>query len=262
MFVAGTRQAFHLLRLPFLLTLILVSRAGAQDAATGALRGMVLDAQGAAVTRADVVAIRVDTGIRYHSATDAEGRFVLDLLPPGEYSARAEAEGMLPQGSPRVLVEVGAAVELTFKLAVAGAKETVTVSDGPQLVETQPSAISAMIDERVIADLPLSSRRHTDLSLLAPGVTQDPRGISHQRYLHFCAELRDPESAAGKSEYREGDGRLVCSGYVVSVCAWTEPDRARDVNLPPPAEYSYPIYDPTGTNFTNSFYPVDSFGTW
>jgi hypothetical protein len=38
--------------------------------------------------------------------------------------------------------------------------------------------------------------------------------------------------------------------------------RARDVNLPAPTEYSYPIYDATGNTFTNSFYNVDSFSTW
>ena len=57
---------------------------GAQDAATGALRGVVLDAQGARVTGADIVAIRMETGIRYHTATDSAGRFLLDLLPPGD----------------------------------------------------------------------------------------------------------------------------------------------------------------------------------
>ena len=120
----------------------------------------------------------MDTGIRYHGATNSQGRFTLDLLPPGEYSARAEAEGMLPQESPRVRVEVGAATELAFKLAVAGSKEMVTVSDAPPLIDTQPSAVSALLDERAIADLPLNGRRYTDLSLLAPGVTQDPRGLT------------------------------------------------------------------------------------
>ena len=38
--------------------------------------------------------------------------------------------------------------------------------------------------------------------------------------------------------------------------------RARDVNLPPPTYYSYPIYDPTGYNFQNQFYDVASFATW
>ncbi|PYX28411.1 MAG: hypothetical protein DMG80_16715 [Acidobacteria bacterium] len=38
--------------------------------------------------------------------------------------------------------------------------------------------------------------------------------------------------------------------------------RARDVNLPQPTEYSYPIYDATGNTFTDDFYTVQSFGTW
>ncbi len=48
----------------------------------------------------------------------------------------------------------------------------------PPLVETVPSAVSAIIDEKAINDLPLNGRRFTDLSLLAPGVTQDPRGMT------------------------------------------------------------------------------------
>ena len=67
---------------------------------------------------------------------------------------------------------------LGFKLVVAGTKEIVTVSGEQPLVETQPSAISAVIDERAINELPLNGRRYTDLALLTPGVTQDPRGLT------------------------------------------------------------------------------------
>ncbi len=179
MFCGRTRQTLYFLGIPYLLSLILLGgSARAQDASTGALRGVVLDAQGARVTRADIVAIRVETGIRYHAATDSVGRFTLDLLPPGEYLARAEAEGMSPQTSPRVEVEVGAAAEVTFKLSVAGVTETVTVSGAPKMVETDPGAVSALLDERAITGLPLNGRRFTDLLLLAPGVTQDPRGLT------------------------------------------------------------------------------------
>src|SRR5579862_3872255 len=158
--------------------LLITTGVWAQDASTGALRGLVLDAQGAVVTDADIVAIRVETGIRYHSATDSEGRFRLDLLPPGQYSARAEAEGMSPQISPTIRVEVGAESLVTFKLKVAGPKETITVSDAPRIVEANPSSVSVLIDDRAIKDLPLNGRRFTDLLLLAPGVTQDPRGLT------------------------------------------------------------------------------------
>src|SRR5467141_2402389 len=149
----------------FLFQFILAaSGARGQDASTGALRGVVLDAQGAAITTADIVAIRVDTGIRYHSATDSAGRFTVDLLPPGEYSARAEAEGMSPQISPLIRVEIGAATQLTFKLKVAGPKETITVADAPRMVEMNPSSVSALLDERAIKDLPLNGRRFADIT--------------------------------------------------------------------------------------------------
>ena len=163
----------------FLFLLILgLATAWAQDASTGALRGSVVDAQGAAVTNADIVAICVETGVRYHTGTDVAGRFVMDLLPPGNYSARAEAEGMSPQVTPVIRVELGAAQQLTFRLGVAGPKETVTVSAAPSAVETSPTGASALIDDNSIANLPLNGRRFTDLLLLTPGVTQDPRGLT------------------------------------------------------------------------------------
>ena len=158
--------------------IFVVCGAWGQDASTGALRGVVQDAQGAVITNADIVAIRLETGVRYHSATDSAGRFAVDLLPPGEYSARAEAEGMSPQISPVIRVEVGAAAQLTFKLKVAGPKESITVSEAPRMAETDPSSVSALVDERAIKDLPLNGRRFTDLLLLSPGVTQDPRGLT------------------------------------------------------------------------------------
>ena len=164
----------------FALLICILGAAGAwaQDASTGALRGSVLDARGAAVKNADIVAICVETGVRYHTATDSSGRFLVDLLPPGNYSARAEVEGMSPQVSPVIKVEVGAAQQFTFKLAVAGPKETVTVTGAAEGVETTPTAASSLIDQQAISDLPLNGRRYTDLALLTPGVTQDPRGLT------------------------------------------------------------------------------------
>ena len=149
----------------------------AQDASTGALRGTVVDSHGAAIVAADVMAVRMENGLRYHVVTDGRGRYVFDLLPPGEYVARAEAEKMAPQDSVQMRVEIGAAVELNFKLNVAGVKETVTVAESPQGFEIHTGSVSSMVDERAIGDLPLNGRRFTDLSLLAPGVTQDPRGL-------------------------------------------------------------------------------------
>ena len=68
--------------------------------------------------------------------------------------------------------------QLEFHLKVAGAQEQVTVSAAPPAVETQPSAVSTLLDERAIADFPLNGRRFSDLALFSPGVTQDPRSLT------------------------------------------------------------------------------------
>lgn len=161
-----------------LATLVLAPPLHSQDASTGAIRGTVLDPDGRPVSAATVAVVSTTTGVPRSFLTDSEGRFAFELVPPGDYSARAELKGMSPQVTPQIHVDVGGAVDLQFRLTLAGASETVTVSGAPPLVETLPSSVSTVIDEKAINDLPLNGRRFTDLSLLAPGVTQDPRGLT------------------------------------------------------------------------------------
>ncbi len=157
--------------------LLLTQIASAQDASTGAIRGTVSDATGARIKGATIAAVNLDTGVRYFAASDAEGLFSLELLPPGDYMARTEAAGMSPQVTPHLRVDLGGATEIELKLSVAGARETITVSGQPLGIDTQSTAVSSVIDERAIQELPLNGRRFTDLALLTPGVTQDPRGL-------------------------------------------------------------------------------------
>jgi hypothetical protein len=85
---------------------------------------------------------------------------------------------MSPQVSPPLHVDVGGVTELVFRLKIAGAQESLTVSNAPAMVETKPSAVSTLLDERSMNDFPLNGRRFSDLALLSPGVTQDPRGLT------------------------------------------------------------------------------------
>ena len=114
------------------------SAAFAQDTATGAIRGIVGGSAGGRIGASSVVLVNAATNFRYSTTTDGFGRFAFELLPPGDYSARAESPGMSPQTTPGLHVDVGGTTELAFKLAVAGTKETITVSGEPPLVESQP----------------------------------------------------------------------------------------------------------------------------
>jgi Carboxypeptidase regulatory-like domain/TonB dependent receptor-like, beta-barrel len=172
---------FRFLTLVVLLLLILffgAVSANAQDASTGAFRGTVSDSAGARISGATVALVNASTGLQYSTTSNQQGEFVFDLLPPGDYHARAEFTQMSPQLSPLLHVDVGGVIVLDFQLPLAGAKESMTVSGAPQMIETQPSAVSALIEEKTIEGLPLNGRRFTDLALLAPGVTTDPRGLT------------------------------------------------------------------------------------
>ena len=150
----------------------------AQDSATGAIRGTVVDKAGGLIPQASIVVVNMATSARYTTTSDGAGHFAIALLPPGDYSARVTAPGMSPQATPQLHVDVGGAAELEFRLTIAGAQENVTVSGAPSLVETKPSAISTLLDERAVGDLPLNGRRFSDLLLLSSGVTQDPRSLT------------------------------------------------------------------------------------
>ena len=159
------------------ITLPVPSRLMGQDSATGALRGSVLDSTGGRIPQASVVVVNIATGTRYTATSDAEGRFAIELLP-GDYSARVAAQGMSPQVTPQLHVDVGGAAELEFRLTIAGPQESVTVSSAPALVDTKTSSVSTLLDERAVNDFPLNGRRFSDLALFSPGVTQDPRSLT------------------------------------------------------------------------------------
>jgi hypothetical protein len=163
-----------------LILLLLVPSVGvrAQDASTGALRGVVTDRTGARIAGAEVRLIHAQTGVERSAIASSEGLFIFQLLPPGEYALQVTSSGMAALRRTGLRVEVGGELDLAFPLEVAGSRETVTVSGAAPMVETLPAAVSSVLDERAITELPLNGRRFSDLALLTPGVTQDPRSLT------------------------------------------------------------------------------------
>jgi len=85
-----------------LIFILVASITWGQDASTGALRGVVLDASGAAVTNADIVAIRVETGNPLSLGHGFGGAIRGRHAASGNVLGAAEAEGMSPQISPAI----------------------------------------------------------------------------------------------------------------------------------------------------------------
>src|SRR5258708_33558959 len=93
----GSNCALRTLFSSLLLLFIVVTTARAQDAATGAIRGTVLDPLGRLVPQATIVLVNIATASRHSATTGAHRHLAIHIPPPGHYSARALAQGMAPQ---------------------------------------------------------------------------------------------------------------------------------------------------------------------
>jgi len=140
--------------------------------------GIVLDPTGARIASATVLVINQATGLRRGLMTNDEGGFAAQLLPPGVYGVRVTATGMSPLEARDYVVELGSIVELRLSMRVAGAPETVTITDNPGQIASLSPERAEIIDRKSIQDLPLNGRRFADLALLSPTIVQDPRGLT------------------------------------------------------------------------------------
>jgi outer membrane receptor protein involved in Fe transport len=146
------------------------------QATTGNIEGRVLDPKGAAIPGATITATNQQTGLEKTTSSDSEGNYRLILLPPGQYTIRANAQGFSPAESRDVTVTVGGASSLDVKLSVGGASETVTVTGETPVVETNRTSVATTINQRSIENLPINGRNFQDFATLSPGVIRDPRG--------------------------------------------------------------------------------------
>src|SRR5664279_201711 len=160
-----------------LLSLAVPYRVIAQDG-SASLQGVVEDISGARIPGARITVLDPARGFRSEAVSDAQGQFIFGMLSPGRYDVSASAPGMTTKTGHSVELYVGGVAVLQVRLALAGATDTVTVHEQPEAVETQVGDVSQVITQQAIQGLPLNGRRFTDLALLTPGVTQDPRGLT------------------------------------------------------------------------------------
>jgi hypothetical protein len=134
------------------------------------LSGTVTDPSGAVVQGVKVTVINLGTSSHRQATTNAEGRYVVPMLPPGEYKIRAEKKGFAGVEVPKLVLNVSDQRELNIKVKVGGAAETVTVTaDSTAGVETS-AAIGTTVDRRFLANTPLNGRSFQSLLLMTPGV--------------------------------------------------------------------------------------------
>jgi hypothetical protein len=135
------------------------------------LAGTVRDQTGAVLPGAAVTVTDEGTRAVRDSVTDAIGNFTIAGLAPGSYSVRAALAGFSTDTRTAVVLTVGQQASVSFTLQLGSATETVEVVGGAVLVDLRSAALSAVVPEQVIEDLPLNGRNFISLATLQPGVS-------------------------------------------------------------------------------------------
>jgi hypothetical protein len=141
---------------------------------TGTLSGIVRDSSGAPLPGVAVTARNVATELVRSDVTGAQGRFIIALLPPGEYEMRAELSGFKPHVRRSLQLTIGQTLTLDVTLDIGSLSEEVTVSGDASLVNTSSAELSYLVGSAAIERLPLNGRNYTDLALMQPGVLAYP----------------------------------------------------------------------------------------
>lgn len=109
----------------------------------GTIRGKVVDAVGALITNATVIAVDA-SGKEKTVQANQDGAFTITGLAVGKYIVRINAAGFAPYENTEVLVEAGKSVALDVALDVAVIENTVDVEQN-EAVGTDPEATAGAI---------------------------------------------------------------------------------------------------------------------
>ena len=138
---------------------------------TGSIIGTITDQSGGVIPSATVTATDMKTGITHTAQTNDSGNYVFPSLPPGDYAVATDSSSFAKQTKTGVHVDVNQSAQANFQMSVGNTAETVTVSAGAALIETQESQVGETVDQKRIEDLPLNGRDVSSLVQLVPGVT-------------------------------------------------------------------------------------------
>ncbi len=135
------------------------------------LQGVVRDPSGAVVPLAQVQIRNIRTGDSKLLRSDAAGRYREPLLSPGEYEIQVAAPGFQTLVRKGLTLSVGQDAVVDLDLQLGATTGVISVVADAAHINLASGALSGLVEQRQMRDLPLNGRSFQQLALLQPGVT-------------------------------------------------------------------------------------------
>ena len=161
-------MSFRLLSLAF--GVLLATNAAAQLATQTAIVGTVTDSSGSVVPGAAVTAVNVGTQDRYEAVTNEQGQYNMQFVRTGKYEITVTLAGFQTFKATGVDVGNNQVVRRDAVLQVGDLSETVAVVAEAIVLDTDNATVSETLNQRLVAEAPLSGRNVWSLAGTTPGV--------------------------------------------------------------------------------------------
>ena len=149
---------------------LLLSSAALLSGQSAQLSGLVRDPAGAVLANASLELRNRDTGVRRQTLTNQEGFYSFPSLKPGTYQATLQVPNFRTLTREAIALDVGDRASLDFTLQLAHAGEQITVTGDDALVNPLDPAVSTVVDQGFVKNMPLNGRSFQSLIALTPGV--------------------------------------------------------------------------------------------
>jgi len=171
---AGVRFVFALLAV-----LVILSGVQVAHAQTSKISGSVQDSQSARIPGTRISLTRTESGEQREILTNAEGFFSFPLLQSGHYQVKAEKDGFETQLQSGVQALTGETTVVDFVLKPGSQAQQVEVTaDGGSLLQIDSAAVSSVVENQTITNLPLLDRRASQLQRLSGFVVGAGTGVN------------------------------------------------------------------------------------
>ena len=150
------------------MALILSALMGVQAQTAGSISGSVTDPNGAMIPGA-TVKVKGDAGQEFTVTTADNGTFKIPAVQNGLYTVTVTANGFKTTTITNVKVNVNTPTAVDAKLELGNVGETVEISSGGEVLQTETATIGTTITGRQILETPIASRDALDLIGLLPG---------------------------------------------------------------------------------------------
>ncbi len=149
---------------------VVTSAFGQGGSGTTIITGTVVDSSGAVLPGANVVAKNAATAEELTAVTNEQGQFTVPAVQAGTYTVTVTMPSFKTSVVSAVRVNAGTPASVKVALEVGGVEETVTVSSGSEIIQTQSAAVTTTIDANQILKLPTGSRSALSFVTSLPGV--------------------------------------------------------------------------------------------